>query len=94
MALQKVAKQGKGELAFAGSLFLLGIFVAWDTSKMQIPQGSSIVSPQTFPYMVSAFISLVGVGLIIEVLRGRYATPDGAEPGDPFIAPSYKTMAI
>ncbi|CAB4831169.1 unannotated protein [freshwater metagenome] len=94
MILQKISKQGKGELAFAGSLFLLGIFVAWDTSKMVIPQGSSIVSPQTFPYMVAAFTSLVGLVLISDVLRGRLGTPDGAEPGDPFIAPSYKTMAI
>lgn len=61
---------------------------------MDIPQGSSIVSPQTFPYMVSFFVSIVGLGLIIEVLRGRYATPDGDEPGDPFVPANFKTMAI
>ena len=94
MILQKISTQGRGELAFAGSLFLLGIFVAWDTSRMDIPQGSSIVSPQTFPYMVAFFTSLVGAGLIIEVLRGRYATPDGDEPGDPFVPANLKTMAI
>ena len=94
MILQKISKQGRGELAFAGSLFLLGIFVAWDTSKMDIPQGSSIVSPQTFPYMVSSFVCLVGLGLIIELLRGRYAIPDGDQSGDPFIPANFKTMAI
>ena len=92
--IPKISKQGKGELAFAGSLFLLGIFVAWNTSKMEIPQGSSIVSPQTFPYMVAFFTSLVGLALILEVLRGRYATPDGAEHGDPFVPANFKTMAI
>ena len=61
---------------------------------MEIPQGSSIVSPQTFPYMVAFFTSLVGLALILEVLRGRYATPDGDEPGDPFIPANFKTMAI
>ena len=94
MILNKVTKHGKSELAFAGSLFLLGIFVVWDTSKMDIPQGSSIVSPQTFPYMVAAFTSLVGLVLILDVLRGNHGTPDGDEPGDPLIPVNYKTLLI
>ena len=61
---------------------------------MEIPQGSSIVSPQAFPYMVALFTSLVGLVLILEVLRGRYATPDGDELGDPFAPANFKTMAI
>lgn len=61
---------------------------------MDIPQGSSIVSPQTFPYMVAAFTSLVGLVLILDVLRGRLGTPDGDEPGDPVVPTNYKTMAI
>ena len=90
----KISKQAKGELVFASSLFLLGIFVAWDTSRMDVPQGSSIVSPQTFPYMVAAFTSLVGFVLILDVLRGRLGTPEGDEPGDPFTPLNIKTMAI
>ena len=61
---------------------------------MDVPQGSSIISPQTFPYMVSAFTTLVGLGLIMEVLRGRLGTPEGDEPGDPFVGANFKTMAI
>ena len=90
----KISKQAKGELVFASSLFLLGIFVAWDTSRMDVPQGSSIVSPQTFPYMVATFTSLVGIGLIMQVLRGRLGTPEGDEPGDPFLGANFKTMTI
>ena len=90
----KISKQAKGELVFASSLFLLGIFVAWDTSRMDVPQGSSIVSPQTFPYMVAAFTSLVGFSLIMQVLRGRLGTPEGDQPGDPFLGANFKTMAI
>ena len=81
-------------MVFASSLFLLGIFVAWDTSRMDVPQGSSIISPQTFPYMVAAFTSLVGFVLILDVLRGRLGTPEGDEPGDPFVGANFKTMAI
>ena len=61
---------------------------------MDVPQGSSIVSPQTFPYMVAVFTSLVGFFLIVDVLRGRLGTPEGNEPGDPFVGANFKTMAI
>jgi len=61
---------------------------------MEIPQGSSIVSPQTFPYIVAAFTSFVGLGLLFDVLRGNHGTPDGDEPGDPLIPVNYKTLLI
>jgi len=61
---------------------------------MDIPQDNSIVSPQTFPYMVAAFASLVGLGLILNVLRGNYGTPDGDEPGDPYRPLNFTTMGI
>ncbi|MDP1711778.1 MAG: tripartite tricarboxylate transporter TctB family protein [Candidatus Nanopelagicaceae bacterium] len=90
----KVDQAGKGELVFAGSLLLLGIFVAWDTFRMDIPQGNTVVSPRTFPYIVAAFVFLVSVGLFIDILRGKSGVPEGDEPGDPFKRPDYKTMAI
>ena len=61
---------------------------------MDIPQGSSIVSPQTVPYLVAAFTSLVGLTLFVDVLRGRLGTPEGTEPGDQFVGANFKTMAI
>lgn len=61
---------------------------------MEIPQGSSIISPRTFPYMVSVFTSLVGLFLIIDLLRGNHGTPDGDEPGDPLIPVNYSTLSI
>jgi putative tricarboxylic transport membrane protein len=94
LILDKVTKHGKGELAFASFLFLLGIFVAWDTSRMVIPQGSSIVSPQTFPYIVAAFTSMIGLFLIFDILRGNHGTPEGDEPGDPLVPINYSTLLI
>ena len=61
---------------------------------MEIPQGSSIVSPQTFPFMVAAFTSLVGLLLFIDVIRGNHGIPDGDEAGDPLIPVNYKTLMI
>ena len=94
MILAKVTKHGKGELVFASSLFLLGIFVAWDTSRMVIPQGSAIVSPQTFPYLVAAFTSIVGLGLMVNLLRGNHGTPEGDEPGAALTPINFKTFLI
>lgn len=90
--LKKISQQGKGELAFAGSLVLLGLIVAWDTSRMDVPQASSIVSPQTFPFIISGVVVLTGLLLIVEVLRGRLGTPEGDEPGAAFIPADRKTM--
>lgn len=61
---------------------------------MEIPQGSSIVSPQTFPYIVAAFTSLIGLLLIIDLLRGNHGTPEGDEPGDPLVPVNYSTLLI
>lgn len=61
---------------------------------MDIPQDNSIVSPQTFPYIVACFASLVGLGLIVNILRGKHGVPEGDEPGDPYTPLNIKTMAI
>ena len=61
---------------------------------MVIPQGSSIVSPQTFPYMVAAFTSAVGLFLIFDLLRGNHGTPEGDEPGDALVPVDYRTLLI
>jgi putative tricarboxylic transport membrane protein len=44
--------------------------------------------------MVAAFASLVGLGLIVDVLRGKHGVPDGDEPGDPYTPLNWKTMTI
>ena len=92
--LKKLSSQGKGELAFAGSLVLLGLLVLWDTSRIALPQGNNIVSPRTFPYVTGLIVVIVGIALVVEVLRGKLATPEGDEPGDPFIPADRKRMLM
>lgn len=92
--LKKISSQGKGELAFAGSLVLLGLLVLWDTSRIVLPQGNNIVSPRTFPYVTGLIVVIVGIALVVEVLRGKLATPEGDEPGDPFIPADRKRMLM
>ena len=92
--LSKVSRAGKGELAFAGSLFLVSLVVYWDTHRLVIPDNNIAVSPRTFPYIVATVLLLASIGVVFEVLRGRAATPEGVEPGEPFQRADFKTMGI
>jgi len=92
--LSKVSQAGKGELAFAGSLFLISLVVFWDTHKLVIPDNNVAVSPRTFPYIVATVLLLASIGVVIEVLRGRAATPEGVAPSEPFQRADFKTMGI
>jgi len=92
--LNKVSQAGKGELAFAGSLFLVSLVVYWDTHRLVIPDNNIAVSPRTFPYIVATVLLLASIGVAIEVLRGKAATPEGVDPSEPFQRADFKTMGI
>lgn len=90
----KVSQAGKGELAFAGSLFLVSLVVFWDTHRLVLPTNNISVSPRTFPYLVATILLITSIGLAIEVLRGRAALPEGALAGEPFQRADFRTMSI
>jgi putative tricarboxylic transport membrane protein len=92
--MKRVDKAGRGELAFAGSLLLLGFFVLYDTKKMEVADGVAIISPRLFPYFVGTFLIVVSAGLILTILRGNLAVPEGTEPGDAFVPADFKTMSL
>ena len=83
-----------GELAFAGSLLLLGAIVLIDTSKMVVPPGSGSVGPQVFPTIIGIFIVLVAIFLAVEVFRGNYGQPEGTEFGEIETKTDFKTLGI
>jgi putative tricarboxylic transport membrane protein len=91
--LKKVTQAGKGELAFAGFLLLLGLITIWDTSQMLVPDGTSVISPRSFSYTIGAFLSITSVLLLADVLRGNSGVSEGTEAGDPFQKADFKTMA-
>jgi len=92
--LKKVAQAGKGELVFAGSLFLVSLIVFWDTHRLILPTNNTVVSPRTFPYAVATLLALAAIGVIFEVLRGNVAVPEGADPKSPFERADYRTMFV
>jgi putative tricarboxylic transport membrane protein len=87
-------KDIKGELAFAGSLLILGVIVVFDTANMLVPPASGTVGPQVFPYLVSGFLILVSIGIIVQVLRGNLGQPDGTEFGDTIEKTDFKTLLV
>jgi putative tricarboxylic transport membrane protein len=91
--LKKLSKDAVGELAFAGSLLLLGIIVLIDTKNMLVPPGSGSVGPQVFPTIIGIFILFVALILIIEVLRGNYGQPEGTEFGEIKTQTDWKTLS-
>ena len=91
--MNKVTQAGKGELAFAGFLLLLGLVTIWDTSRMLVPSGTSVISPKSFSYVIGSFLAITSVLLISEILRGNSGVPEGTEAGDPFQKADFKTMA-
>lgn len=84
----------KGELAFAGSLLILGVIVLLDTRNMLVPPASGTVGPQVFPYLVSGFLIIVSSGIIVQVLRGNLGQPEGTEFGDTIDSTDFKTLLI
>jgi putative tricarboxylic transport membrane protein len=91
--LKKLSKDAVGELAFAGSLLLLGIIVLIDTKNMLVPPGSGSVGPQVFPTVIGIFILVVALILIIEIFRGNYGQPEGTEFGEIKGRTDWKTLS-
>ena len=88
------SKKIGGELAFAGSLLILGLVVLYDTSKMLVPPGSGTVGPQIFPYVVSGFVIFISLGLFIQIFRGNLGVPEGTEFGEVVEKTDFKSLAM
>ena len=88
------SKKIGGELAFAGSLLILGLVVLYDTSKMLVPPGSGTVGPQIFPYVVSGFVIFISLGLFFQIFRGNLGVPEGTEFGEIVEKTDFKSLAM
>ena len=88
------SKKIGGELAFAGSLLILGLVVLYDTSKMLVPPGSGTVGPQIFPYLVSGFVISISLGLFLQIFRGNLGVPEGTEFGEVVEKTDFKSLAM
>lgn len=90
----KLPQGAKSELTFVGSLFALGFLVFWDTARSEPPAFNLTISPKVFPYAIALFLMGLCAVLIIRVLLGDVATPEGLNLGDPIEKSDFKTFAI
>ena len=60
---------------------------------MLVPDGTSVISPRSFSYVIGSFLVITSALLISEILRGNSGVPEGTEAGDPFQKADFKTMA-
>ena len=77
-----------------GSLFLLGFIVFWDTYLVELPAINLTISPKVFPYAVSALLMGLSAILIINILRGDTAVPEGHPEGTRIEKSDYKSFGI
>lgn len=84
----------KSELAFAGSLLIISLVVLWDTYRAGDPAINVSVSPKLFPYIVGLFLLLLSSALIIQILRGRIATPEGEQEGAEILKSDFNSFSI
>ena len=65
-----------------GSLFLLGLIVFWDTATKELPAFNLTVSPKVFPFAIAILLMGLSALLMINIVRGDRAVPEGLEAGD------------
>jgi putative tricarboxylic transport membrane protein len=90
----KLPQGGKSELTFVGSLFLLGSLVFWDTWRTELPAFNLTISPKVFPYAIATILMVLSALLMISILRGNTATPEGLEAGDPIQKTDLKSFGL
>lgn len=77
-----------------GSLLLLGIIVFWDTYRVEQPAFNLTISPKVFPYAIAILLISLSVILMIKIIRGDVAVPEGMEAGEAVEASDYKTFGL
>jgi putative tricarboxylic transport membrane protein len=77
-----------------GSLFLLGLLVFWDTWRTELPAFNLTISPKVFPYAIATILMVLSALLMISILRGNVATPEGVEPGEPIHKTDFKAFGL
>ena len=84
----------KSEFVFASSLLLISLVVLWDTNRAEDPAITVSVSPKIFPYIVGCFLFLLSLALMIQILRGKIATPEGEVEGAPILRSDFRSFAM
>ena len=67
-----------GEAALGGGVLVLGLFIAFETTRGLGPT-SAVIGPALFPYLIAAGLVIVGASLLREAFAGHIAHEGGFE---------------
>ncbi len=76
------ARAAVPEIAVAIGVVALGVFTIVDAHRITIPLSSNAVGPRVFPYAVGVALIVAGLAVVLAVLRGEPADPEGGEDID------------
>jgi putative tricarboxylic transport membrane protein len=68
-----------GEAVLGGGVLALGLFVAVETSMLEVPPTHATVGPRLFPFLVAAGLVVVGALVLHQALFGHIAHERGFE---------------
>ena len=68
-----------GEAVLGGGVLVLGLFIAFETSQMDVSAAHATVGPRLFPFLIAAGLLIVGAILLREAFFGHIAHEGGWE---------------
>ncbi|TFD52544.1 tripartite tricarboxylate transporter TctB family protein [Cryobacterium sp. Hh7] len=81
-----------GEIVFACVILSLGVVGFMAGADIRTPPSASDIGPRAFPFVVSGLLVLIGVGLILQLLRGHVGVAEEGEDVDPSIKTDWLTV--
>jgi putative tricarboxylic transport membrane protein len=72
-----------------------GLLVIWQTTQIRLTPAYALVGPRVIPYIVGAGLTLVGIWLAVEALRGGTAVVSAeSEDADPTLPTDWRTVGL
>jgi putative tricarboxylic transport membrane protein len=78
---QRNKRSAKGELVFTSFLFVAGLIVLWDASRLPELQIADFTGTKLFPSIIGGLLVFLSFVQLILVLRGNVAEPEEIEGG-------------
>ncbi len=83
-----------GEVAMAGLLLVIGVYLILDAGRITVPGSANTVGPRFFPYLIGGATVIVAVLLAVGILRGDEGPEDSGEDIDPNARTSWRAVGI